>query len=120
MQIPITALLALLPALGSATSYLVHGGTDGGNSEGAIFVREAEAENAGDGGSGRNDCGMSWFVNLSQSDGAAPLVSDCQDMLQQIRSDREWLVLPTQRTLVSQGTCKSNDSILSPYSSSGR
>lgn len=103
--------LALLPALGSATRYL------SGPSDQAAMLASSNAQspnpsqnqNAGN-FPGVNTCGVSSFTELSQPASAKPLTEDCQQMLQCIMDDNEWLIDQSENgvTVVSFGTCKSN------------
>ncbi|KAH9829342.1 ECP2 protein [Teratosphaeria destructans] len=105
MYFNFAALVALLPALGAATSYL-RPSSDGDSGNDAINLK---ARNVGSGGPGRNTCDGASFNPVLQPDENKPLVADCQDMLNDIQQDREWIVSQNStRTLVTKGTCAFN------------
>lgn len=103
MHFSAAAIIAVLPALGSATCYICGGSSQ--SPMGASLMQDDGNPNAGN-APGANECGVSTFTELTQNQ-QQPSVDDCQQMVAQIQGDHTWPVDENGETLASSGTCKS-------------
>ncbi|KAK4499688.1 hypothetical protein PRZ48_010206 [Zasmidium cellare] len=101
MYFTAAAIVALLPALGSATCYICGGASQ--SPLGASLAQDDGNPNAGN-APGDNACGLSTFTELTQNQ-QQPSVDDCNQMIANIQGDYSWPVDQQGETLASFRTC---------------
>lgn len=94
----VAALVALLPAFGSATCTRCKSKAD----PLAASLMQSK-DNAGV-SAGANDCGDSSFVKITQSD--RPVVADCQQLVKNLAGDKQWVVTTGGVQVAVYQTCK--------------
>lgn len=92
------ALIALLPALGSATCFRCKSLLDT-----SMATGNGNAGNA----PGANDCGVSSFTKITQSN--RPDVEDCKQLVANLWKDQQWVVTPTGVQVAVFQTCESTE-----------
>ncbi|KXS98875.1 hypothetical protein AC578_10851 [Pseudocercospora eumusae] len=96
----IAALIALLPALGSATCTRCKSNAD------PLAASLMQSNGNAGVSAGANDCGDSSFVKITQSN--RPVVADCQQLVSNLAGDKQWVVTTDGIQVAVYGTCAFN------------